>query len=193
MSCCAASQLDVYMVRVSFDQKPYRRALMETYGARCVASPSDETQSGRAVLAEHPDSPGSLGIAISEAVEMAAPNDDAKYSLGSVLNHVLLHQTVVGQEAMEQMEMAGEASNLSLLFSLRSSASNFSKPLEVSFCLTWDRRGRHRDFTFIESHCSRDGRFMFHSSAEFLFSRFFGWAARPGKKAGPKPDHGVSS
>ena len=102
-------EVDVYMVKVSYHQKPYRRALMETYGARCVASPSDETQSGRAVLESDPDSSGSLGIAISEAVEMAAGNDDTKYSLGSVLNHVLLHQTVIGQEAMEQMEMAGEA------------------------------------------------------------------------------------
>jgi len=97
----------VYMVRVSYNQKPYRRALMETYGARCVPSPSMETASGRAILAEHPDSPGSLGIAISEAVEVAAQNDDTKYALGSVLNHVLLHQTVIGQEAIEQMEMAG--------------------------------------------------------------------------------------
>ena len=98
----------VFMVRVSHDQKPYRRALMETYGARCVASPSSETQSGRAILAKRPDHPGSLGIAISEAVELAAQRDDTKYALGSVLNHVLLHQTVVGIEAMAQMEMAGD-------------------------------------------------------------------------------------
>src|SRR5580693_2467908 len=97
----------VYMVRVSYNQKPYRRALMETYGAQCVPSPSVETASGRGILAEHPDSPGSLGIAISEAVEVAAQNEDTKYALGSVLNHVLLHQTVFGQEAIAQMEMAG--------------------------------------------------------------------------------------
>ena len=97
------------MVRVSYDQKPYRRILMETYGAEVVASPSFSTNYGRAVLAETPDSPGSLGMAISEAVEDAATRDDTKYSLGSVLNHVLLHQTVIGQEALEQMEMAGEA------------------------------------------------------------------------------------
>ncbi len=96
----------VFQVRVSYDQKPYRRALMETYGARCVASPSNETEYGRAVLAQRPDHPGSLGIAISEAVEIAAKNDDTKYALGSVLNHVMLHQTVVGQEAIEQMQMA---------------------------------------------------------------------------------------
>ncbi len=96
----------VFQVRISYDQKPYRRALMETYGARCVASPSNETDYGRAVLAERPDHPGSLGIAISEAVEVAAKNEDTKYALGSVLNHVMLHQTVVGQEAIEQMQMA---------------------------------------------------------------------------------------
>jgi tryptophan synthase beta chain len=101
-------EIDVYMVRVSYNQKPYRRALMEAYGARCVASPSAETNSGRAILAERPDHPGSLGIAISEAVEMAAQRDDTKYALGSVLNHVLLHQTVIGQEAMAQLEMAGD-------------------------------------------------------------------------------------
>ena len=98
----------VYMVRVSYDQKPYRRVMMQTYGAEVHASPTDLTQAGRNILEEHPDSPGSLGIAISEAVEDAVGNDDAKYSLGSVLNHVLLHQTVIGQEALQQMEMAGE-------------------------------------------------------------------------------------
>jgi len=101
-------EVQVFMVRVSYDQKPYRRALMETYGARCIPSPSSETQSGRAILAKNPNHLGSLGIAISEAVEVAAQHDDTKYALGSVLNHVLLHQTVVGQEAMAQMEMAGD-------------------------------------------------------------------------------------
>ncbi len=96
----------VFQVRVSFDQKPYRRAVMETYGARCLASPSNETAYGRSVLAQRPDHPGSLGIAISEAVEIAARNEDTKYALGSVLNHVLLHQSVIGLEAMEQMQMA---------------------------------------------------------------------------------------
>jgi len=101
-------EVDVYMVKVSYQQKPYRRALMQTFGARCVPSPSEETNSGRAILAENPDSSGSLGIAISEAVELAAGRDDTKYALGSVLNHVLLHQSVIGLEAMEQMEMAGD-------------------------------------------------------------------------------------
>ena len=99
----------VYMVKVSYGQKPYRRALMETFGARVVASPSAETNAGRNILAEHPDSTGSLGIAISEAIEIAAMSGGTtKYALGSVLNHVLLHQTVIGQEAIEQMAMAGE-------------------------------------------------------------------------------------
>jgi tryptophan synthase beta chain len=105
-------EVDVFMVKVSYGQKPYRRALMETYGARCVASPSSLTASGRAVLAQFPDSTGSLGIAISEAVEVAAQRDDTKYSLGSVLNHVLLHQTVIGEEAMLQMNDAQAEPNI---------------------------------------------------------------------------------
>jgi tryptophan synthase beta chain len=98
----------VYMVKISYQQKPYRRMMMNAWGAVVYPSPSEETQSGRAVLAATPDSPGSLGIAISEAVEDAATHSDTNYSLGSVLNHVLLHQTVIGQEAKLQMEMAGE-------------------------------------------------------------------------------------
>jgi len=100
-------EVKVYMVKVSYYHKPYRRVLMETYGATCIPSPSLETDAGRAILANDSDSPGSLGIAISEAVEVAAKNADTNYSLGSVLNHVLLHQTVIGIEAIEQMEMAG--------------------------------------------------------------------------------------
>ena len=105
-------EVKVYMVRASYDQKPYRRILMETYGAEVVASPSPTTNYGRQVLDATPDSPGSLGIAISEAVEDAATRDDTKYALGSVLNHVLLHQTVIGQEAIEQMGMAGESPDI---------------------------------------------------------------------------------
>lgn len=101
-------EVEVFMVRVSYNQKPYRRALMETWGATCIASPSERTAAGRAILAQRPDHPGSLGIAISEAVEVAAQRDDTKYALGSVLNHVLLHQTVVGLEAMAQLEMADD-------------------------------------------------------------------------------------
>jgi len=104
---CAFFELEckVFMVRVSYEQKPYRRALMETYGAKCVASPSVETKAGRAIREKDPDTTGSLGIAISEAVEAAAEDSATKYSLGSVLNHVLLHQTVIGQECIEQFEL----------------------------------------------------------------------------------------
>jgi len=98
----------VFMVKVSFQQKPYRHGLMQTYGAEVTPSPSEETHAGRAILAENPDSPGSLGIAISEAVEMAAQDPEAKYALGSVLNYVLLHQTVIGLEAIEQMQQADD-------------------------------------------------------------------------------------
>jgi len=101
-------EIVVFMVRVSYDGKPYRKAYMEAFGAECIASPSDRTQSGRAILAEHPDSTGSLGIAISEAVELAVQRDDTRYALGSVLNHVLLHQTVTGLESLEQMAMADD-------------------------------------------------------------------------------------
>src|SRR3990170_1187997 len=97
----------VYMVRVSYQQKPYRRFLMETYGASIVASPSADTNAGRKFLAEDPENPGSLGMAISEAMEDAAGREDTKYSLGSGLNHVLMHQTIIGQEAQMQMEDAG--------------------------------------------------------------------------------------
>jgi tryptophan synthase beta chain len=96
----------VYMVRVSYDTKPYRRSVMETWGGTCVPSPSEDTNAGRAILEQDPDSTGSLGIAISEAVEDAATREDTNYALGSVLNHVLLHQTVIGREAQEQLAMA---------------------------------------------------------------------------------------
>ncbi|HSL24467.1 MAG TPA: TrpB-like pyridoxal phosphate-dependent enzyme [Vicinamibacterales bacterium] len=114
----------VYMVRVSYDQKPYRRVMMKAYGADVVASPSPLTAAGRAVLAEEPDTPGSLGIAISEAVEDAAGRDDTKYSLGSVLNHVLLHQTIIGQEAKKQMELAGDYPDI--LIACHGGGSNFA-------------------------------------------------------------------
>lgn len=98
----------VYMVRVSYDQKPYRRLMMQSWGGHCIASPSDQTNAGRAILAKDPDTPGSLGIAISEAVEEAASREDTKYSLGSVLNHVMLHQSIIGLESLKQFEMAGD-------------------------------------------------------------------------------------
>jgi tryptophan synthase beta chain len=98
----------VYMVRISFEQKPYRKLMMAVWGAECVASPSTDTRIGREVRERLPDTPGSLGIAISEAIEDAVTSEDTRYSLGSVLNHVLLHQTIVGQEAQKQLEMAGD-------------------------------------------------------------------------------------
>ncbi|MBD0260287.1 MAG: TrpB-like pyridoxal phosphate-dependent enzyme [Cytophagales bacterium] len=99
---------EVYMVKVSYNQKPYRRMVMNTYGATVHASPSTRTEAGRKILSEHPDSPGSLGIAISEAVERAAGDPETKYALGSVLNHVLMHQTVIGLESLKQLEKAGD-------------------------------------------------------------------------------------
>ncbi|MHA2219636.1 MAG: TrpB-like pyridoxal phosphate-dependent enzyme, partial [Candidatus Hodarchaeales archaeon] len=103
-------ECEVYMVRVSYEQKPYRKALMQSWGANCIASPSDKTQAGRTILAKYPNTPGSLGIAISEAVETAVSDQSGKtrYSLGSVLNHVLLHQTIIGQEAKKQLAKVGD-------------------------------------------------------------------------------------
>ena len=98
----------VYMVRISFDQKPFRKVMMQVWGAKCVASPSPETHFGRSVLERDPDTPGSLGIAISEAIEEAVQREDTRYSLGSVLNHVMLHQTIIGLEAKKQMQKAGD-------------------------------------------------------------------------------------
>lgn len=101
-------ECDVYMVRISYDQKPYRKSLMNTFGANVFPSPSERTNAGRIALEADPNTPGSLGLAISEAIEMAVGDEETKYSLGSVLNHVLLHQTIIGQEAEKQMEQAGE-------------------------------------------------------------------------------------
>jgi len=116
-------EVKVYMVRVSYDQKPYRRHMMETWGAQVLPSPSSETQSGRRVLAEQPNSPGSLGLAISEAAEEAASRADTKYALGSVLNHVLLHQTVIGLESIKQFSLAGEGPDV--LIACCGGGSNF--------------------------------------------------------------------
>ena len=114
----------VYMVKVSYQQKPYRKMLMQTYGANVFASPSEHTEYGRKVLAEDPNCPGSLGIAISEAIEDAVKAKATKYSLGSVLNHVCLHQTVIGQEAIRQMELAGEEPEV--IFGCVGGGSNFA-------------------------------------------------------------------
>ena len=140
-------EIDIYMVRVSYDQKPYRRALMQAYGARCVASPSTETASGRTILAKRADHPGSLGIAISEAVEMAAQRDDTKYSLGSVLNHVLLHQTVIGIEALQQFEMAGDDPDI--VIGCTGGGSNFSG-ISFPFLGAQLRGGRKRRVIAVE-------------------------------------------
>ncbi|MEN9465375.1 MAG: hypothetical protein RL217_1556 [Pseudomonadota bacterium] len=113
----------VYMVKVSFEQKPFRRSMMQTWGGEVIASPSNLTHSGRKILAEDPNSPGSLGIAISEAVEEAASRDDTKYALGSVLNHVLLHQTVIGLEAKKQFAMVGDYPDM--IFAPCGGGSNF--------------------------------------------------------------------
>ncbi|MGV9296326.1 MULTISPECIES: TrpB-like pyridoxal phosphate-dependent enzyme [Amycolatopsis] len=114
---------EVWQVRASYDQKPYRKLMMETFGAQVYPSPSDRTAAGRAILAENPQSTGSLGIAISEAVEQAAADPGARYALGSVLNHVLLHQTVIGEEALRQFEMAGDTPDV--LVGCTGGGSNF--------------------------------------------------------------------
>jgi tryptophan synthase beta chain len=117
-------EVTVYMVRISYEQKPYRRSMMQTWGAKVFASPTDLTNAGRSILAKDPRSNGSLGIAISEAVEDAATHDDTKYSLGSVLNHVCMHQTVIGLEAQEQMKLAGEYPDV--VIACHGGGSNFS-------------------------------------------------------------------
>jgi tryptophan synthase beta chain len=117
-------ECNVYMVKISYQQKPYRRMLMHTWGATVHASPSDQTEYGRKLLRENPDNNGSLGIAISEAIEDTVTHPDTKYSLGSVLNHVCLHQTVIGQEAIRQMELAGEEPDS--IFACCGGGSNFA-------------------------------------------------------------------
>ena len=139
-------EVKVYMVRISFDQKPYRKAMIETFGASIVASPSPDTESGRKILAEMPDTPGSLGIAISEAVEDAAGRDDTKYSLGSVLNHVLLHQTIVGEEAVKQMKIVGDYPDV--IIGCVGGGSNFSG---LAFPFMKDKiNGKEIDFLATE-------------------------------------------
>lgn len=136
----------IYMVRISYDQKPYRKAFIESFGAEIVASPSPHTQAGRKILEQDSESPGSLGIAISEAVEEAVGDKDTKYSLGSVLNHVLLHQTVVGQEAIKQMEIAGEYPDI--IIGCVGGGSNFAG---LAFPYIRDKiNGKDIDFIAIE-------------------------------------------
>ncbi|MCS7234583.1 MAG: TrpB-like pyridoxal phosphate-dependent enzyme [Armatimonadota bacterium] len=136
----------VYMVRVSYQQKPYRRILMETWGAEVIPSPSDRTHAGRSIREQDPDSPGSLGIAISEAVEDAATHEDTKYSLGSVLNHVLLHQTVIGLEAKRQMELVDDYPDV--VIGCIGGGSNFAG---LSFPFLHDKlRGRNLRVVAVE-------------------------------------------
>jgi tryptophan synthase beta chain len=140
--------LEVYMVKVSYQQKPYRRILMETFGADVYASPTDRTQFGKSILAEYPDSPGSLGIAISEAVEVAATSEGKiKYSLGSVLNHVLMHQSIIGEEAIKQMDMAGEYPDV--VIGCVGGGSNFAG-IAYPFLRENLRNGRNTRFVGVE-------------------------------------------
>ncbi len=144
--------LEVYMVKVSYHQKPYRRVLMETFGAEVFASPTKRTAYGRSVLDEYPDSPGSLGIAISEAVETAATSGGAKkYSLGSVLNHVLMHQTVIGEEAVKQMDLAGEYPDV--VIGCVGGGSNFAG-LAYPFLRERLQNGRETRFVAVEPQAS---------------------------------------
>ena len=140
-------QVKVFMVKVSYEQKPYRRGLMQVFGAECIPSPSTQTQAGRMILEKMPGTTGSLGIAISEAVEVAATNDDTKYALGSVLNHVLMHQTVVGLEAMKQLELAGEDPDV--LVGCTGGGSNFAG-LTFPFLGAQLRGGKQRRVVAVE-------------------------------------------
>jgi tryptophan synthase beta chain len=138
----------VFMVRVSFDQKPYRKSMMESWGAKCVASPSPETKAGQEILAAQPDTPGSLGIAISEAIEAAVADTSGqtRYSLGSVLNHVLLHQTIIGLEAKKQMEKIGEYPDI--ILGCAGGGSNFAG---LSFPFVYDKlNGKEIDIYPVE-------------------------------------------
>jgi tryptophan synthase beta chain len=141
-------ECDIYMVRVSFEQKPYRKALMQCWGGNCIPSPSDRTQAGRAVLEKYPDTPGSLGIAISEAVEAAVTDQSGKtrYSLGSVLNHVILHQTIIGLEAKKQLEKVGDYPDI--IIGCAGGGSNFAG---LAFPFVYDKiNGKNIDIYPVE-------------------------------------------
>lgn len=144
--------LEVYMVKVSYHQKPYRRVLMETFGAEVYASPTDRTNYGRSVLSDNPDNPGSLGIAISEAVEVAATSEGKKkYSLGSVLNHVLMHQTVIGEEAIKQIDLAGEYPDV--VIGCVGGGSNFAG-IAYPFLRENLRNGKNTRFVAVEPNAT---------------------------------------
>ena len=146
--CCSFFGIEckVFMVKISYNQKPYRRLMMETWGANCTASPSNETRAGRSILEKDPDSPGSLGMAISEAVEEAVSDDNTKYALGSVLNHVMIHQSIIGLEAIKQMKMAGDYPDI--IIGSAGGGSNFAG-LAMPFAL--DKiNGRDIDIIAVE-------------------------------------------
>ena len=152
----------VYMVRISFDQKPFRKLMMKTWGANCIASPSNQTKSGRDILAQNPDTPGSLGIAISEAVEEAVSDTsgETRYSLGSVLNHVMLHQTIIGLEAKKQLELANEK-KVDVVIGCAGGGSNFAG---IAFPFVYDKiNGAEIDIIPVEpSSCPTLTRAPFH-------------------------------
>ena len=146
--CCSFFGIEckVFMVKISYNQKPYRRLMMETWGANCTASPSTETEAGRSILEKDPDSPGSLGMAISEAVEQAVADENTKYALGSVLNHVMIHQSVIGLEAKKQMEMAGAYPDV--IIGSAGGGSNFAG---LSFPFALDKiNGKEIDIIAVE-------------------------------------------
>lgn len=152
---------EVYMVKVSYNQKPYRKAMMNVWGADVFASPSDKTDAGRRILAMNPDSPGSLGIAISEAVEVAAKDENTKYALGSVLNHVLLHQTVNGQECIRQMEKAGHMPDI--VIAPFGGGSNFAGIAFPFLRLNFDEGKKIRCIAVEPASCPKltRGKFMY--------------------------------
>jgi tryptophan synthase beta chain len=146
--CCSFFGIEckVFMVKISYNQKPYRRLMMETWGANCTASPSTETAAGRSILEKYPDSPGSLGMAISEAVEEAVGDENTKYALGSVLNHVMIHQSIIGLEAKKQMEMAGDYPDI--IIGSAGGGSNFAG---LSFPFALDKiNGKDIDIIAVE-------------------------------------------
>ncbi len=146
--CCSFFGIEckVFMVKISYNQKPYRRLMMETWGANCTASPSTETAAGRSILEKYPDSPGSLGMAISEAVEEAVGDENTKYALGSVLNHVMIHQSIIGLEAKKQMEMAGDYPDV--IIGSAGGGSNFAG---LSFPFALDKiNGKEIDIIAVE-------------------------------------------
>ena len=146
--CCSFFGIEckVFMVKISYNQKPYRRLMMETWGANCTASPSNETAAGRSILEKYPDSPGSLGMAISEAVEAAVGDENTKYALGSVLNHVMIHQSIIGLEAKKQMEMAGDYPDV--IIGSAGGGSNFAG---LSFPFALDKiNGKEIDIIAVE-------------------------------------------